>query len=67
MKKNLKRKAMKHCANWDCGRCIGAMFRRDEEGRLHIYMDKEYHNSECKVNEGCEYFDSIVVPGIKEK
>ena len=52
MKKNLKRKAMKHCANWDCGRCIGAMFRRDEEGRLHAFMDKEYHNSECKVNEG---------------
>ncbi len=67
MKKSLKRKAMKHCANWDCGRCIGAMFRRGDDDRLLTYMDKDFHNKDCKVDEGCDYFDAVVVPGIKEK
>jgi hypothetical protein len=67
MSKNLKSSAMKYCSNWDCGVCLGAMFRRDEDGKLHTYMDEEYHNKECKVNDGCDYFDNVVVPGIEEK
>jgi len=67
MKINLKKKATKHCANWDNGKCLGCMFGRDGDNNLFFYMDSDYSGKGCKVNEGCDYFDNIVVPGIKEK
>jgi hypothetical protein len=43
------------------------MFGRDGDNNLFFYMDSDYSGKGCKVNEGCDYFDNIVVPGIKEK
>jgi len=67
MDRNLKQKALKHCANWDAGKCIGAMFRRDEDNNLYFYIDSDYCDKGCKVNEECSYFDEVVAPGIKGK
>jgi len=30
-------------------------------------LDKEIMGKECKVEEGCNYFESVVVPGILEQ
>ena len=55
---------MKHCANWNAGKCLGViMFRKD--GKLLMNVDKKLADKECCVDSGCEYFDSIVVPGME--
>tara|TARA_R100001163_G_C5048250_1_gene185297 strand:+ start:681 stop:875 length:195 start_codon:yes stop_codon:yes gene_type:complete len=64
MEKSKKTDAMKHCANWNAGKCLGViMFRKD--GKLLMNVDKKLADKECCVDSGCEYFDSIVVPGME--
>jgi len=64
MKKSKKADARKSCANWDAGKCLGAMMYR-KDGRLRMNIDKKMANKDCSVDCGCEYFDSIVVPGME--
>ena len=64
MKENKKADARKHCANWDAGKCLGAILYR-KDGKLLMNVDKKLANKECCVESGCDYFDSIVVPGME--
>ena len=64
--KSLKPIARHHCANWDAGKCRGVIFHR-VDGNLAMHIDRNYRGKDCFVNsdEGCEYFEKIVIKGIK--
>jgi len=38
------------------------MFRKD--GVLHCKIDKDMYGKDCFIDNGCDYFDKIVVPGM---
>ena len=61
----LRNIAMKSCANWDAGSCLGCMMKC-ENGRLIIKIDSNYANVPCSVEKGCDYFNNIVVPGLSD-
>lgn len=65
MKKANKRDAMQHCANWNAGKCLGAMMYRSN-GELRVVMDKKKSNKDCIIDDGCDYFDNIVIPGMEK-
>ena len=54
--------ARKHCANWNNGKCLGCMFKREDD-KLYIHVDKDFAGKPCVVDEGCQYFDEIVLKG----
>jgi hypothetical protein len=63
VEKYKKSDARNNCANWNAGKCLGAlMFRKDDV--LHYTIDKDMHGKDCFIDKGCDYFDNIVVPGI---
>ena len=64
MVKNSKiRTAMKHCANWDSGNCLGCMMNSSNKLIIFRILSK-FANKPCQVDEKCDYFNNIVVPGI---
>ena len=64
MKKANKKDAMLHCANWNAGKCLGAMMYRKDD-KLRMELDKKKADKDCIVDEGCDYFDNIVIPGME--
>lgn len=64
--KNEIRIASKNCANFgrgpNRGLCGGVMMRRDEDGRLIMWIDEYYYKKPCFAGE-CTYFNNIVLPG----
>jgi len=64
MKKANKKDAMVHCANWNAGKCLGAMMYRRND-KLRMTIDKKKADKDCIVDEGCDYFDNIVIPGME--
>ena len=64
MKKSSKTDARKYCANWHAGKCLGAMMYR-KDGELRFAMDGKKVGKNCIVDEGCDYFDNIVIPGME--
>ena len=67
--KNKRQLALKHCANWNCSKCLGVMLYRGEDNNLHMYVDEDFVGKDCIVDseEGCEYFEDIILPGIKDE
>jgi hypothetical protein len=65
MKKSSKQDARRYCANWDAGKCLGAMMYR-KDGVLRFVLDKDKADKDCAIEKGCDYFDNIVIPGINE-
>jgi hypothetical protein len=65
MKKSSKQDARRHCANWNDGKCLGAMMYR-EDGVLRFVLDKDKVDKDCIVEKGCDYFNNIVIPGMNE-
>ena len=64
MVKNSKiRTAMKHCANWDSGDCLGCMMSSSNKLIIFRILSK-FANKPCQVDEKCDYFNNIVVPGV---
>jgi hypothetical protein len=62
--KNSKiRTAMKHCANWDSGDCIGCMISICNKVIIFRILSK-FANKPCQVDKKCDYFNNIVAPGI---
>ena len=39
------------------------MYRRND--KLRMTIDKKKANKDCIVDEGCDYFDNIVIPGME--
>ena len=66
MSKKYKGLALKHCANWNAGKCIGAMMTYVKYEGLKTTIDSDMSGKECFVSEEnrCFYFDKIVSPGI---
>lgn len=54
--------ARKNCANWNVGKCLGCVFIR-ENGELHMKIDKKLANKDCVVEDGCDYFENVVMKG----
>jgi len=65
VKKSSKQDARRYCANWNAGKCLGAMMYR-EDGVLRFVLDKDKADKDCIIENGCDYFDNIVIPGINE-
>ena len=64
MKKSSKTDARRYCANWHAGKCLGAMMYR-KDGELRFAMDSKKMGKDCVVDEGCDYFDNVVIPGME--
>ena len=64
MNKSSKRLAMRHCANWDTGKCLGALIRYVKGQGLITIIDSDMHGKECFIDEECSYFENTVKPGI---
>ena len=58
-------KAKNYCANYWTGNCMGAMMQR-KDGRLYMWLDEEKKGKPCTANEGCDYFENIVVKSIND-
>ena len=65
LKKSQIAQARKHCANWNNGDCLGCLIRRNGN-QIILRMSRKIGGKPCSVDKGCEYFETIVVPGIKE-
>jgi len=61
----IKTIAQLNCANWNTGKCIGCVFST-KNNSLSYYIDSKLSGNECIVEEGCDYFESIVIPGIAD-
>ena len=66
MKSYSKNDARTHCANWDVGDCLGCMMPR-MNGELVMVIDSKLKGKSCSVDNGCEYFEKIVVPSIENQ
>tara|TARA_R100000656_G_scaffold37424_1_gene31608 strand:- start:2194 stop:2403 length:210 start_codon:yes stop_codon:yes gene_type:complete len=57
--------AQGHCANWNAGKCLGAMLRYDKKGKaMHMWIDENLAGKDCTVTKGCDYFNHIVTPSL---
>ena len=63
MKNYGKNDAREYCANWNSGECLGCMMRTDGYV-LKIRVDSKLAGKDCIINQGCDYFDMVVVPSI---
>mgnify|MGYP003626562652 FL=1 len=57
--------ALKHCANWNTGKCSGVLFVRGEDsGQIFQIINSEYEGKDCFVDskKGCSYYKSCVRP-----
>ena len=61
--KKIKSIASKYCSNWNAGSCIGCMFIREDD-KLYTFISSELNGKPCIIEDGCEYFEEIVIPGI---
>ena len=53
--------ARKECANYNSGKCLGAMFSR-EQGKLIVKIDKDFAGKDCIANTSkCGYFNQVVI------
>ena len=62
-----KSQALKHCANWNVGKCSGVLFIKGEDsGQIYQRIHEDYQGKECFVDtiEGCSYFKNCVRPAI---
>jgi hypothetical protein len=52
--------AKEHCANWDCGACLGMYYKND----LSVDWSRHSPRSRCLLAEGrrCPYFEEIIIP-----
>jgi len=64
MKTTIRQIARQHCANFNLGICLGAMFKRVDD-KLTCCIDSKYAGKDCFVEKGCVYFEQIVIPGIE--
>ena len=58
--------ALKHCANWNAGKCVGCVFNR-KHNKLFVSLDSKLSGKPCVVEKGCDYFEYVVIPGIADE
>ena len=59
----LRHKALRHCANWDAGKCSGCMIKCELDGTIRLIIDKKKYKKDCNPVD-CQYFENTVQPGI---
>jgi hypothetical protein len=64
MKTPIRQIARRHCANFNLGICLGAMFKH-VDSKLTCSIDSKYAGKDCIVEKGCVYFEQIVIPGLE--
>ena len=60
--------ARQHCANYDCGNCIGAMMKVERRisslgirrTKLMTWIDSKKAGKPCTISKGCTYFTNFV-------
>ena len=57
--------ARSYCSNWDAGKCIGCVFNKKDD-KVFVTLDSKLSGKPCRVEKGCEFFDSVVIPGITD-
>ena len=57
--------ARQYCSNWNAGKCVGCMFVR-KDGKLTYSVNSKLSGKNCSFEDGCEYFETIVIPGIDD-
>ena len=57
--------ARSYCSNWNAGSCIGCVFSR-VDNKLSMVLDSKLSGKSCIVEKGCEFFESVVIPGITD-
>jgi len=52
--------AKEHCANWNCGACLGMYYKTD----LSVDWSRHKPLPKCLLAEGkrCPYFENIIIP-----
>lgn len=63
--------ARQHCANWDCGNCLGAMMKVERRTsslgikrvKFRTWIDSNKAGKPCTVSKGCTYFINFVKKG----
>jgi len=64
--------ALKHCANWNAGKCSGVLInikRKRKAGYrypVQQILDVKKSGTDCNPD-NCSYFDNIVIPGLSER
>ena len=58
--------ATQYCANWDAGRCVGCVFTRKDD-MLSYHLSSKLSGKNCSVDDGCDYFEAVVIPGIADE
>ncbi len=61
----IKTIAQLNCSNWNTGNCMGCVFSR-KNNSLSYYIDSKISGKECIAEDGCDYFESVVIPGIAD-
>jgi len=68
--KKLETSARTHCANYDCGKCLGVMIQTKKYASggigLRQILNKKKVGKQCTVASGCQYYDNCVIPGIEK-
>ena len=57
--------ARSYCSNWDAGNCIGCIFSRKND-KLSITLDSKLSGKSCRVERGCDFFDTVGIPRITD-
>src|SRR5439155_12852587 len=52
--------AKEHCANWNCGACLGMYYNND----LSVDWSRYSPRSRCVLADGkrCPYFEEVIIP-----
>ena len=58
--------ARQYCANWDAGKCVGCVFKKINNN-LTCNVSSKLSGKNCSVDEGCDYFEAVVIPGIADE
>jgi hypothetical protein len=65
--------AVKHCANYSCGDCMGVMMRVKRRKsalglirtKLLMWIDSAKAGKPCDIETGCHYFDNLVNKSVE--
>ena len=55
-----RQRALKHCANWDAGKCSGCMIKC-QAGTSYQIIDAKLTGKDCNPV-GCKYYENVVIP-----
>jgi hypothetical protein len=73
VKSQATHRAQKECANWNNGKCLGAMLiinqKRKNGYKYQIgqCINVELADKLCIADKGCSYYENFILPGVVDK